>query len=452
MRILIVSEFITPVNAVAAIRWTKLGKYLNANHDCTIDVLTTQKSFQPEITAKSVYRYDETLAADKPYFNQFIEFKDSLQTRCINFTYNSLKHALKGKHSQTTQSATSKPAANKQKSDSPFIRYCWDAYTSLRDTPRAKQAYHAIEDFSQYDVIISSYGPKWVHLVGEMAKTAHPGLIWIADYRDSLVFSEHTDTKQNRLFPKQHTRNANLVTYVSPTFEDLMLPDGQPRLFLPNGYDDETAIQQDRKLTDKFYISITGTLYDDGTNASDLRPLFDILSELIQEGFVEAENIEVRHCGNRSDIFTAQASEFPQVPIKAHGFVPRSVAMEMQRSSSLLVLPVWNTKLSKGVISGRIYEYFASGVPIMGLCSGDLEGSSLKEMIEKSQTGFCYEEASRAQDLKGLQHFILSKYQEWKLHGITTRDTDWEYVKSYSYSSLARKIHETLMQLRQNES
>ena len=34
-----------PLQSVAALRWTKLGKYLALDHDVEVDVLTTYKDF-----------------------------------------------------------------------------------------------------------------------------------------------------------------------------------------------------------------------------------------------------------------------------------------------------------------------------------------------------------------------------------------------------------------------
>lgn len=448
MKALIITEFIAPVHAVASIRWTKLGKYLSKDLGYSVDILTNRKSFQPSSITLPSYKQDQTLVEDLQFFENIYEAPDSLLTKCVNSLFNLLK---KSKHHRSSSSTTEATAASlttpKQNKDGSLLRSLWDIYMVLKDHGRPRKMSNMNIDWGDYDVIISSYGPKWVHLAAERIKHANPSLIWIADYRDPLVFSEHTDTKANRLFPAHHTNDATLITFISPFFEDLMLPEEQARLFLPNGYDDEATTQQNRAATDRFYISITGSLYDDGTNASDLRPLFNILSNLILEGQIDAKDIEVRHCGNRSDIFLAQAAEFPQVPTLECGLISRASALEMQSSSSLLVLPVWNTQLSKGVISGRIYEYFASNTPIIGLCSGDLEGSSLKEMIEKSRTGFCYEEACRLRDADLLRQFVLEKYQEWRRSGMTNRDTDWAYVKSYSYSSLAKKLDKAITQL-----
>ena len=46
MKILIVSEYIAPLQAIASIRWTKIAKYLKISHsNIHITVLTNEKIF-----------------------------------------------------------------------------------------------------------------------------------------------------------------------------------------------------------------------------------------------------------------------------------------------------------------------------------------------------------------------------------------------------------------------
>ena len=45
MKVLLIAEYIAPVNAIASIRWTKISKYLVLHHQASIDLLTNEKNF-----------------------------------------------------------------------------------------------------------------------------------------------------------------------------------------------------------------------------------------------------------------------------------------------------------------------------------------------------------------------------------------------------------------------
>lgn len=450
MKIMIISEYIAPVNAVAAIRWTKLGKYLSKEHNCTIDILTNQKSFDNATITLSSYTYDTTLKNDISTFNKIYEITEPIKSRAINSVFNLLQYIKHYKLKTTNSNNRISDGASYKKEDGPIIRNIWDLYIKAKDYPRISKALSMKIDWDNYDIVISSYGPKWVHLVGKKIKKQHPQIIWIADYRDELVFSDHSNTKENREFPAKHTHLADCITFVSNKFENLMLPEGQKRFELHNGYDKEDMSNRKRTASDKFYISITGTLYNDGTNHSDLKPLFLAISELVYENKIDTNNIEILYCGKSDSIFIQQIYEFQGIPWKNFGLLPRQDALSIQDSSSILTLPIWNTTSNQGVLSGRIYEYLSSGVPVLGLCSGDVPNSLLKEMIETANTGFCYEEACKQKHFTQLKEFILKKYKEWETVGLSTCNSNWNYIQTFEYSYMAKEFFEMLNSIKEN--
>ena len=100
------------------------------------------------------------------------------------------------------------------------------------------------------------------------------------------------------------------------------------------------------------------------------------------------DDIVVRYAGGTEGIFFRQASCFPDIPVESVGLVSRDRAMEMQSTASLLIFSNWNTSLQKGGITGKLFEYLTSGVPIVGVSSGDSPNSEAKKIIEKSGAGF----------------------------------------------------------------
>lgn len=448
MKILIISEYIAPVGSIGAVRWTKISKYLSKNCKCTVDVLTNQKSYDQKNNNLTVYEYDDKLASDIGVFNRIFEIPEPLLSRIVNRLYNIFKIKQKNKkHKVEHGNYFQGKSSTVEKKDSYLMRDIWNLYRKLKDYPRISQGMSMYIDWESYDAIISSYGPKWVHLLAEKIKKKHPSITWIADYRDSLVFSEYTNKKENRDFPSKHTNHAECVTYVTPTFEDLMLPEGQECRWLHNGYDSSDRDETPRSHADKFYISVTGTLYDDGTNKSDLTPLFAALTELIKDNKVDSSDIEMLYCGRSGDKFTEQIEAYPLVPNRNFDLVSRIDALKIQSKSSILVLPVWHSQSDKGMISGRIYEYLSSRVPVLGLSSGDLPNSLVKEIIEDAGVGFCYEEPEKSEHFPLMIDFIEKKYFQWKLNGITLCEANIPYIEKFDYKQIAKWVYDLIEEM-----
>ncbi len=70
-KILIISEFIAPFQAIASIRWTKIAKYLKKNHDAHISVVTIDKRYKGISLHLTQTRIDKLLKKDLIYFNNY---------------------------------------------------------------------------------------------------------------------------------------------------------------------------------------------------------------------------------------------------------------------------------------------------------------------------------------------------------------------------------------------
>ncbi len=99
----------------------------------------------------------------------------------------------------------------------------------LKKTPIAKGASWAAGSFRrvsrlarQNDVVISTFMPWYVHVLGHVAKRANPKILWCADYRDLWhdydFFMEGRRLKKviASRFERYVVRSANLTTTVSP--------------------------------------------------------------------------------------------------------------------------------------------------------------------------------------------------------------------------------------------
>lgn len=452
MNILIISEFIAPCNAVASIRWTKLGKYLAKDHDCTVDILTNEKDFHSSGLLATRSAFDKTLSADLTWFDTVHTFKDGAIVKGTNLVRNALWDRMHQKERPSQTNVALPKTHRSPKASTTIINSIYPLFLKLREKTMVRNALKEQIDWNRYDVIISSFSPKWTHLIANRIQQRNPRIVWIADYRDALVYSSDTSTASNREFASRVTASANCITAVSqPTLDNLFLPTKTNTLVLPNGFDPEESACRKRIRTDKFLITYTGTLYRNGDSVSDLTPLLLTLERLISSSKMDAADIEFVYCGMSEDLFIEQIAQFPNIPWKSMGHLSRAEALDLQSKSSLLALCIWNTATSQGIVTGKLFEYLTSSVPIACLCSGTVPGSQVKAMIEESNTGFCFEEASRKADLPRLASFVQGEYDRWVKVGMTATNADEGFIRSYGYDRLASDLFEELEQL-QRES
>lgn len=454
MKILILSEFITPVNAIGSIRWSKFGKYLAKDHGHQIDILTNSKRYDDTRLTTTNYGYDKLLAQDLKCFGRVFEFNDTFRVKMTNVAKNLIKKRLASKPSANgedlaPQAPPKKRTPPSQGDSAPSTMDTLnELFLKMREASFVKRAVAADIPWDEYDVLISSYGPQWTHRAAKLIKEAHPHLTWIADYRDSPAYSKRTMTQDRIDFGKTVTDSASCVFTVSPLEHMcLNLADGQRSEVIPNGYDGEEGATRTRRRSNAFLITYTGTLYNDGEARRDLSPLLQAIDELIDEGLISRTDIEFRYCGMNSSTFEEQMSEHESIPWRCEGNIPRSDALKLQEESSLLVLCTWNTRYARGVVTGKIFEYFSSGVPIICLCSGEIPGALSKEMIEKSGTGFAYEEASADDDYPLLKSYVLSQYRTWKESGATEITPNEQYIEAFDHKNLANNIHALLEEI-----
>ena len=262
----------------------------------------------------------------------------------------------------------------------------------------------------QIDILITTGPPHSMHLIGLQLKK-DLNLKWIADFRDpwtqigyhkKLKLTSAARRKHERL-EKEVLQNADQVITTSfTTREEFERITSSPVNVITNGYDYENVAP--KPLDDKFTLSHIGSLLS-GRNPEQL---WSALQELIAEDADFAANFQLKLIGavGESVLDSIQKSGLKE-HLFLKDYVSHSEALQLQRSSQLLLLIEIDSEETRGIIPGKIFEYMVSNRPILAIGP---ENADIQKILRETNTGtfFLY---SQKEEIK---EFIWEKYAEYK--------------------------------------
>ncbi|MBR6515113.1 MAG: hypothetical protein IKT46_09830 [Clostridia bacterium] len=300
--------------------------------------------------------------------------------------------------------------------------------------------------YSSYDACISSYGPVASHLCGLVMKKHCPGVKWIADFRDPMVVNLTTPlTKPYRASLQEKVcKKADVLVAVSNGYADRIFGERykDKSHVVYNGFDrgdiDTAGIEPDGL----FSFTYVGALYG---GKRDIRPLFDVLKELCDEGSVDKNDIVIKYGGNNLPILMTQAAQFGlEDRIIDHGMLPRAKSLELQASSRHLIHATWNEKGENGVFPGKFLEYIMMGRSIISLVSGDEPNSEVTVVVKKAGLGVTFEEVTKDTDRAVLKEYILNDYKNFKAGKAPALNIDQNEVNRFDFANVAKQIEELI--------
>ncbi len=312
-----------------------------------------------------------------------------------------------------------------------------DAYRNWK--PFAVKASTEFLQNEHVDAILSIW-PVTTHLIAKDLKARYK-IPWIADFPD--LWSQNHNYQYgplrrliDRRLELKVLLSADALTTVSqPWAEKLKTLHKRKSVYvITHGFLPEEMKKEQSKLTSKFTITYTGTIYIGKQNPSKL---FAALKDLISDGTMDPNDVEVRFYGDKEIWLAREIEEYGLSSIvKLHGRIPRQIALEKQKESHLLLLLNWEDRQEKGWYSLKIYTYLAAQRPIIAV--GGFGNDVVERLLNKTKAGvYCksVDEIKRA-----LKHF----YKEWKTTGQVQYKGNRAEINKYSYKEAARKFAQIL--------
>lgn len=360
-RLLIISYYWPPTGGSGVQRWVKFSKYL-PEHGWQPVIYTPEN---PERLA-----YDESLLADIP------ECAEVIRRRIVEpyGLYRKLFGRSGGEVNPLNSSGKSlKSKLSRVVRGNLFIpdpRVSW-----VRGSVRFLKKYlreHPV------DAVVTTGPPQSMHLIGRGLKRSL-GLPWIADFRDPwtrmfyykhLCLSKFADSKHHRL-EQGVLDEADLVLAVSPPVrDDFQAQTRTPVHLITNGYDeDDFPVREPGSRKDgKFRIVHTGLFAADGNPLK----LWDALARRCREDEDFAQRLELRLAGKTdAPVLEAIRERGLGAQLVDLGYLPHSRVVQEQQEADLLILPLRHEPEYAKVLPGKIFEYIASGRPVLGIGQED---------------------------------------------------------------------------------
>jgi len=288
--------------------------------------------------------------------------------------------------------------------------------------------------------IVTTGPPHSMHLIGYGLKKKDPSLRWIADFRDpwsewGLLESLKVGPRalgQHRKWEKRVLQLADVVTTITPfyvrRFEALS---GRKVHLLTNGYDEADFASLQVRRPDKFVIRHAGIVNE----KCDPRPFMQAVEALARDAEFRA-NVVVDFVGEVHPQFRAfvMASEILSAVTMFTPSVPHKDLIAKYGEAALLLLVLTGYKDAEGYMPGKLFEYLATGLPI--IATGPEQGDAA-QLLQETGAGDMID-GSRGEVI---QAKLTGHYQQWKQATGTVKP---HTGTAYSRREITRKLTELL--------
>ena len=387
MRVLIVTYYWPPSGGSGVQRWLKFVKYLPSFG-------ITPYVFTPENPSFSLK--DDTLLQDVPPVAEVIHFPIWEPFGCVN----------------KVQGGASKP-------DSTFKKIIgWLRGNLIYPDPRIFWVKPSVQFLPQFlkandiNTIITTGPPHSIHLIGQRLKKKIPQLKWMADFRDPWsewgVLQSFNLTRWAKRIHKKMERNvltiADRIVTITPFYvKQLEKLSGRNIDLITNGFDESDFETFQIHKTVKFTLRHVGLV----NPTCDPRQFLKAAVEVVNENSLESK-LEI--------VFTGQVNDDLKNFVKSdqtlsnitlfESSVPHDELIQLYGKSSALLLVLTGYKDGEGFLPGKLFEYIATGLPIIAV--GPLP-SDADVLLRELEVG----EMIASDDIDKIKKQIFNLYSNW---------------------------------------
>ncbi|HYE57030.1 MAG TPA: glycosyltransferase [Rhodothermales bacterium] len=284
----------------------------------------------------------------------------------------------------------------------PDARVGWVPF-ALREARRL----HAEQPFN---VVLTTAPPMSLHLVGLALERT--GLPWVADFRDPW-----TDVYYLRELPRSGLARrldlalerrvlgrATRLVAVSPSLGRLLgAKVGRDATIIHNGFDPADFVAAPPRVArgGPFTLSFVGNFL----GQQNPEALWRVLDRLrATPGIPE---LRIRFVGNVDSLVDASLDAHGLTGIvERRAYVPHAEAVAEMGRASLLLLPINRAPGAEAIVTGKLFEYVASGRPVLGI--GPAEGDAAA-VLAQTGAGALFDWDDEA----GIEVYLKEHLESW---------------------------------------
>lgn len=292
----------------------------------------------------------------------------------------------------------------------------------------------------KFDLIVSTFGPPASLAVGYRAKRMNPKATWVCDFRD-LWTENHVYpgfwpfTVFEKFAERFYLARASCVTTVSSALADSLRAKVRvPVEVFENGFFrselaslDPTSIFSDSSVRHLVY---TGSLHPEQRNPKSLLVALSKLPPDIRS------KLRVVFVGPQESFLESLVKELGvQDCVQSMGSVARRDSLRYQRDADvLLFFEKQHEKSKDGVLTGKLFEYLATGRPIWVV--GLDEHSTVGSLVLEGQCGKVL-----SSDIARIQNALTELVRSDRACGRNTDNAD-DVSRRYERTDIARRMLE----------
>ncbi|MEA1898294.1 MAG: glycosyltransferase family 4 protein [Bacteroidota bacterium] len=288
------------------------------------------------------------------------------------------------------------------------------------------------------NTVITTSPPHSTQLIGLKLKKK-TGVNWIADLRDpwtdiyyyNKLYHSIPAKKLDEKYERNVLTSADWVIVVSLHMKEMLANKVFPLIdhkikVIPNGFDEDDFTMPAENTTEKFIITYTGTLTEEYDSYSFLQAISTIIKKSQTPVVLQFVGLVSRQVKRNIEQFDLQQSTI------YIDHVSHQEALTYMMKSTILFLAIPHKRGNKAILSGKLFEYIATGKPVIGIGPVHGDASAILKECERGRM-FDYK------DLQGIISYLLEIIQVWRKNSENLVNTNEAYQK-YSRKSLTGEL------------
>ncbi len=291
------------------------------------------------------------------------------------------------------------------------------------------------------DVLLISSPPPSLLLIGKYL-SENIGIKWVADFRDPWIdaFWEKNNNRVKYLQKKmvkielEILKSADAISCVSPAITKSLankIQNHKKTYTIFNGFDHTDFSSIEKQGSDKFRMSFIGGLGESQICENFFEGIASLPKNL-------QKNIEIKIIGNIHDGVTDIIKKYNlSKTVKVKRYQPHNYVISRIINSELLLLFIARNS-GEGVISGKFFEYLATGNEILAITDGPNE--NLNDLLTSCQAGIVKQYDDNFLNYLNIK---IGNWQEKKKHV-----SNLEAIQKYSRKEQTKVLSQLLNNLK----